>query len=501
VNIIEAMRDPALFEPWFRGASWNHWRTVLKAAYGMRLGKSELEFFRSVSGGRAPPEKRVRELWICAGRRAGKDSIASLVCAHAAALFDQNSARLRPGERAACLCLASDKDQSRLVLGYTRSYFSDLPLLKAMVTRETQSGFELSNGVDINIATNNFRSVRGRTILCAVLDECAFYRDENSASPDLELYRALVPGMVTLPDAMLIGISTPYRKAGLLHSKWREHFGKDSGDILVIQAPSEVMNPAIDKAMIAAAYEEDPLAAAAEYRAQFRSDIDSFLPLETVEACVERGVTVRPPKPGVSYVGAVDSASGTGKDSFVAAIAHREGDEVVLDLAHEIKPPFNPQAAIAEAAGLFKNYRVTRAVGDKYAAGFVVEGFQRNGITYAYSERDRSAIYLECLPTLTSGRAKLLDNKRLITQFAQLERRTSSSGKDRVDHPGGGVGGSHDDLSNGVALALVEAAQGAPPFVLPPGLLDKLRARGLRSRTERSQTGEIHYREPRVRIY
>jgi hypothetical protein len=395
----------------------------------------------------------VRELWVVVGRRGGKDSIASVITAHAASLFE-GEALLRRGERASCLCLAADKDQARIILGYVRSYFTDLPLLASMVRRETATGFELSNAVDVAIATNNFRAVRGRTVLCAVLDEVAFFRDENSASPDIETYRALLPGMVTLPGAVLVGISTPYRKAGLLYNKWREHFGKDSDDVLVIQAPSDLMNPSIDKAMIAAAYEDDPAAAAAEYGAQFRSDIESFLPLKTVEACIERGVISRPPKPGVHYFGFADAASGTGKDSFVAAIAHREAEEIVLDLAHEIKPPFNPQSAIAESASLFKNYRIGRVVGDKYAAGFVVEGFQKNGITYAYSERDRSQIYLEALPTLTSGRAKLLDNKRMVTQFAQLERRTSSSGKDRIDHPDN----QHDDVANAVAGALVEAS-------------------------------------------
>jgi len=45
---------------------------------------------------------------------------------------------------------------------------------------------------------------------------CQKGRDEASASPDEEVYRAIKPGMATLPGGMLIGISTPYRKAGLL---------------------------------------------------------------------------------------------------------------------------------------------------------------------------------------------------------------------------------------------------------------------------------------------
>ena len=208
----------------------------------------------------------MRELWIVAGRRAGKDSISSLIVAHTAALFSGTN-RLRRGERALCLGLACDRDQAKIVLNYTRSYFANVPTLKAMVSRETSTGFELSNNVDIAIGTNSFRSVRGRPILTVVLDEVSFWRDENSASPDEEVYRALKPGMATMdPDAMLIGISTPYRKSGLLYKKYRDHYGKD-GDVLVVKAPSTTLNPTLDQTIIDSAMEEDPQAAAAEWLA------------------------------------------------------------------------------------------------------------------------------------------------------------------------------------------------------------------------------------------
>jgi hypothetical protein len=38
-----------------------------------------------------------------------------------------------------------------------------------------------------------FNYVGSRPILCAVLDECAFYRDENFSSPDIETYAGFVP--------------------------------------------------------------------------------------------------------------------------------------------------------------------------------------------------------------------------------------------------------------------------------------------------------------------
>ena len=96
------------------------------------------------------------------------------------------------------MCLACDRDQARIVLNYTRSYFTDIGLFAGMISKETQFGFELSNGIDITVATNSFRSVRGRPVLCAILDEIAFWRDDNSANPDDEVFAALKPGLASL---------------------------------------------------------------------------------------------------------------------------------------------------------------------------------------------------------------------------------------------------------------------------------------------------------------
>ena len=124
-----------------------------------------------LAGGRAPPRKRVSELFVIAGRRCGKDSIASMLVAHAAAIEENHRGRLRRGEQAFISLIAADRDQAKVVERYTRSYFHEIPDLAAMVTRETRHGVELNNGVAITIATNSFRQTRGRTLLLAILDE------------------------------------------------------------------------------------------------------------------------------------------------------------------------------------------------------------------------------------------------------------------------------------------------------------------------------------------
>jgi hypothetical protein len=450
MNIVTAFDDPDLFGKFFTGESWDGWRAVLKAIYALPMTEAETAFFKSVAGDRDAPTEAVREFWAVVGRRGGKDSVASAIAAYTAATFTGQD-KLRPGEKAVVVCLAVDREQAKVLLNYIRSYFTDVDLLKGMLTRETAIGFELNNSVDIVILTGNFRSVRGRAILLAILDEVAYLRDENSAAPDQELYKALVPGTATL-GGTIIGISSPYRKAGLLFKKHRKHFGQD-GDVLVIQAPTRVLNPLIPQEMIDRELADDPAGARAEYLAEFRDDIGGWLAVETIEAAVDRGVIVRPPVPAFHKYCSGCDPSGGAKDSFTAAISHNENGIAILDALIEIRPPFNPAEAVAQIAAMLRAYGLTETTGDRYAAEWVVAAFASNGITYKHSERDRSAIYQDCLPLFTSGRARILDHQKLVSQFAQLERKISPMGKDRIDH---GTGG-HDDLCNSAALSMVLA--------------------------------------------
>ncbi len=397
----------------------------------------------------------MRELWIAAGRRSGKDSVASLCAAFAAATFNQGHL-LRPGERALILCLATDRSQATICLNYCRSLFTTTPMLRAMITRETANGFELSNLCDVVIGTASYRAVRGRAIFLVVLDEIAFFQSENSASPDLEIYRALLPGLATLPGSMLIGTSSPYKKSGILYSKFKEHYGKDSDSTLFIRSATRSLNPLIDQSVIDAALAADPASAQAEWLGFFRDDVGNWVSAEIIEAAVDQGVIVRPPvlHSGIQYFGACDPAGGSGQDSFTAAVAHAAANgDVVLDNLLEIRPPYSPTAAVEQVAGMFKSYRLDSCVGDAYSALWCVEGFAKVGIRYEHSARNRSEIYLDALPLFTSGCARILDNKRLINQFSTLERKTSSVGKDRVNHPIA----AHDDCANASALAMVLA--------------------------------------------
>ncbi len=455
VTPARAIDDPRLLGGAFVGASWDRWRAVLKAAFAEPMSAAELASFREVAE-RDPPPRRVRELWAIAGRRSGKDSIASAV-AGAAAVGDY-SAHLRPGERACVMCLACDREQARIVHRYVVAYFRANPMLAALVVRETDDGLELSNGVEVVVATNSYRAVRGRTVVVAIFDEVAYWRSEESATPDVETYGAIAPALVTIPGAMLVGISTAYRRSGLLYEKWRAHYGRADDDVLVVKGESRQFNPTLPRPVIDRALARDPEAAAAEWLSAWRSDLADFVDRAAVAAAVAPGVRERPPVASVSYRAFVDPSGGS-SDSMTLAVAHRDADgRAVLDALRERRPPFSPESVVREFAALLRAYNVSRVSGDRYAGEWPRERFRERGVEYEPSARAKSDVYLAFLPLLNSGAVDLLDEPRLAAQLCGLERRTARGGRDSIDHPPG----AHDDLINAAAGALVEAAGRSP---------------------------------------
>src|SRR5439155_20385033 len=258
----------------FTGASWAAWRAVLAAVFGLPLDAEQLATFRGLTGRQAPPIEPAREAWIVAGRRAGKSRIAALVAVYLAAFRDYGAV-LAPGERGTVMVIAADRRQARTVFRYILGIIERVPSLKGLVARRTQDALDLKNGVTIEIHVSSYRSVRGYTIVGAVLEEVSFWRDETSANPDVEVINALRPAMATVGGALLLAISSPYARRGILWSAYRDHFGQEHARTLVVQAPTLALNPTVDTHIIEAAYEADEASAAAEYGGQFRRDVES----------------------------------------------------------------------------------------------------------------------------------------------------------------------------------------------------------------------------------
>jgi len=270
----------------------------------------------------------------------------------------------------------------------------------------------------------------------------------------------LKPSMATVPDALLWAISSPYARRGELFRTYERYYGADDDPaVLVWNCSTAALNPTVPERVLGRAFEEDPLAAASEYGQEghvtFRHDVEVFLDAAAVEAVTVQDRRELPPLDDESYAAFTDPSGGS-QDSFTVAIAHEDAaGRGILDVVRERRPPFSPDAVVAEYATLLRAYGITEVIGDRYAGEFPRELFRQHGIAYLPSEYTKSDLYREVLPIINAGRCELLDLPVLCAQLVGLERRVARGGKDSIDHAPGG----RDDVANAAvgALTLVVA--------------------------------------------
>lgn len=457
VSMREALARRDLLGWVLDGESWAAWRTILIATFGEELTEAERVTWRELTGREQEPGQLAEEALFLVGRRGGKSRVGAVAASYVAGLCD-HSAVLAPGERGLATFLAQTQRQAGVVFGYTAAIFERSPVLASLVANKTADCLELSNEIDLEVRPASFRSARGLTAVIAIGDECAFWHGDGSANADTEILGALRPALATTGGPLLL-ITSPYARRGEAYGIWKQHYGPD-GDprIVVVQAPSRTLNPTLPQAVVDRALKRDPHAAAAEYLAQFRTDVETLLTLEAVEACVDEGVIERPWIPGIEYKAFCDPSGGS-SDSFTLAIAHREASKAVVDVAREIKAPFSPDAATQELVKLLKSYGLRHVVGDRYAGMWPRERFAAYGIEYRVGDLPKSSLYLGMVSAVNSQALALPDIERLTSQLVGLERRTARGGRDSIDHAPGG----HDDLANAVAGVVHRCLHRATP--------------------------------------
>jgi hypothetical protein len=488
-DIVQAISHQQWWGRWFKGEGWGSWRAFLSALFALPMTPEQLQIYQECTGRKAVPSAPAKEAWLVIGRRGGKSRILALVAAWLSCFVDWRHL-LSPGEMGVVQVIAADRAQARQTLRYLRAFIVMHPVLKQLVKRETTEEIELSCRVTIQVSTASFRTVRGRTVLVACCDELGFWwTDEGAANVDIEVLNSIRPAMATVPGAMLLCASSPYARRGALWTAYRKYFGQE-GSALCWKAPTRVMNPSVAQSIVDEAMELDPAHAAAEFMAEFRADIESYITREVVDGAIIPGRHELPPMSGTSYVGFVDPSGGS-SDSMTLAIGHRDREgNAILDVVRERRPPFSPQAVVAEFATALKMYRINTVRGDHYAGEFSREPFALRGIKYEVAEKPKSDLYRDLLPLLNSGKVELLDNAVLSGQLCGLERRTARSGKDSIDH----APGAHDDLANSVAGALTLAAGGRPPMKISSAAMARARERPVPGATGRFPSAR---REPK----
>jgi hypothetical protein len=369
---------------------------------------------------------------------------------------------LAPGEYARALIMSKDKDDAGQIYTYTRAIFSDPSLSHLLEKVPSSEDMRLVNRVEFKIRAIGMTGGRSRSVFFAGLDEFAFWPARESATPAEDVVKGIRPAMSNMPGSMLLGMSTRYAKRGMLYEQYEAHYGKDD-EVLIWAADSLTMhNSPTMVAFIREQRDDDPIGAETEYGDKWRTDVRTFLTPEAIRAVTIRNRYEIPPpsyKPEdeqVRFWCFVDTSGGAA-DAYTMAVAHydKATRKAVLDCLRGFEPDadtgsFSTTQATKEHAATVRSYRINFVTGDHYAGNWPRERWQDEKMEYEVSKVDKTKVYRDALPIITSGECELLDHPVLIHQLRELERRLTPKGQTIITHPPGG----HDDYANAACGAL-----------------------------------------------
>lgn len=485
-------------------------RVVLKALYGVPLdpesvdpaGWTELDYWAAQQGyGKYDelgylvdilhhPEytpKDYEEAWLVCGRRWGKtDAAASTIVAYEATMGG-HEAHVRPGQPVICFQIAQDLRMAKYSLHLIKATLESSPAMRAQIKDVVADRIDLKSGLSIVTVPPTLKSVRGYANPVTVLDEVGvWYQDSDSANPDYEIYRAVKPAQAQFPNKKLVGISSPWNKAGLLFNYWEAgtdgrraplHEKERYSGCLVAHSPTGSSgNIKVARQFLRVEASRDPRAFEREYLAVFQDSISGFFSSALLSSAVDKGATSRPPQQPNYYVAAIDPAFR--HDSFALTIVHADPEKgIVQDVVKRWKPeggrPVDPGMVMAEIAGIIKLYHIPVVYSDQYqleSLQYIANqmGFAIQGVDFTGSSK--AEIYGSLQTLVNTERIRLLDEPEMVKELKSLEKRMLPGGGVQISAPLG----MHDDLATVTALAAHQATWFLPAKPRVPKELEEV---------------------------
>lgn len=465
-------------------------------ACGYSLTPAQAEFARAAFDGLSPSVSPLgQQVWggsfgpwsgkvagAVAGARSGKTLMSGLRALQLA--IELPLVGLGRGELAVVPVVAPDIKTAtqtvRFALGAARE------LGGGFVRDETKEGFTVRRGgsqevrIEARAASAGGKSIRGRSMPCAVLDEAAFFfADDGHRVVDTEIFAAVVPRV--MPGGQLLVMSTPWAEAGLLHELWSRNFGRPQ-DALMAHAPTLLMragDPDV-ASMVAAEELRDPDNARREYGAEFLATRSAgFFPGPAVKASVT-GPQGRLHVPGLPLAAGADFAFRSNASAL--AVVQRDRDLFQVLRVEERLPgqsPMRPSELVADFASVLAEYGLDSVTADGHYRESIQEHLEASGmwlIDAPAGQQGRAEAFQVARQLLAQGRVRLPDHDRLLRQLREVTSRPLAGGGVSIDLPRW-PDGSHGDLAAALVLALWEASRLAPLSELTDEEEARMRAR------------------------
>jgi hypothetical protein len=530
----EAITEKLLFKERFDQLS-SPQQVFLKVIYGLpldnklkdRVGWTELEYYWASQGyadydelgfitkvtipeGLTYSPHAYTEAWGIDGIRAGKSEIAAFIVGYEA-VCGGHEAYIRDGKKAVCFQIAQDLQFAQYALHGINANLESIPILARRTDKwkqVTARRIDLFNNMVIMTTPPTIKSVRGYDAPVTVMDEVGvWYQEADSANPDSAVYTQVKSRQAQFAHPKIVGISSPWNKAGLLWARYQA--GTDGRNLLcdvcrerglerpgckacssirrphrdrvVLHATTASLgNPLITRKWLQSTRDQDVKAFERECLARFLDSISGFLDSSLLQKAVEHGTIERPPQPRFLYVAAMDPAFR--RDAFAFAIGHVDESGVFhIDLSRRwIKPQesmvgWNPTDILREIASLCARYKVSQVTTDQYHFESLEQLALQMGLSIkklTFSAGSKAEIYGNLRNLLNTGKLRLLDDPETYSELASLERKLNQGGTVQISAPPN----QHDDMATVVALCAHEASWMIPvglPQALPTQIDDK----------------------------
>lgn len=488
--------------------------------------------------------KERRELILVLGRRSGKSALSAIFAAyelykllrrgHPQAFYGMPS-----GSEIRVLCVANDKEQASIVYGDMQAHVEAVDYFKTSMANATQTfmkfrtehdkkkfGDDGKSTINATFKSSIAKGLRGRGVMCAILDEIAFFVDDGKSSAE-RVYKAIVPSLAQFSpkdpknkhrsigptEGRMILISSPDAKEGFFYRQYQQAMAKDKGaaNMLVIQAPTWEVNPTLDPSYYETEYHKDPKAFMTEHGAEFSDRVRGWIEdsndliecIDPVKKPIDRGLPKEIHFAGID-VGLVNDGTvialskiNDGKIELVyheAWYAKKRWRDVNPHLTEPLVPyaltlQDVPRIDMSEIARWFKalsnRFYIHKAIFDQWSGIVFEQELHKAGLTQFETRNffasDSSLMYQTFKMFMYNRQLRLYDYPKtqsldgvvsvryssLIQELLELQAYSSGKNITIVEAPK--APGKHDDMSDALARSILLASE---YISQNPGVLD-----------------------------
>jgi hypothetical protein len=419
------------------------------------------------------PEVARRTVVAALGRSSGKTEICAGIAIFKALTVDLS--KCGPGDIPRAFVIAPDTDTAAITLERAIARLEENEELRACVIGEPTKGVITLRRPDgrevrfeVKAASRGGRTVRGRSIICLILDEAALFYGDHYVVNDREIVKAARPRL--LRGGVILLASTPWAEDGLFYDLFAKNHARPITAI-VAQASTLVMrdhDPEI-AAMVALEREEDPDNAARELDAQFIAGGSSlFFDAEAIAIALTKA-----PLEGDNLTKGAGADLALVRDSSALAIVAKDAAENFgLIETDEKKPekgqPLKLSAVVKAFAAVLRQHGLEEFTADGHAREPAREWTDVEGITIESAPEGREGKWLTyslLRSLLNEGRFVLPNHPRLIAQLRAVRSKPMPGGGYQITSPRR-KGAGHGDLVSAMVLAVHAANEARSLFLL-----------------------------------